>query len=132
MAYLKPPVFVRKVFNPLAMRFGTGGAVTLAVPGRKSGNIQRVPVIPVEVDGVRYLVTPRGETDWVKNLRAAGGNATLETKAGTEEFASSEVPVAERGPILEAYKKVAGRAVKALFEQLPNPEDHPTFRLSAR
>jgi hypothetical protein len=132
MAYLKPPLFVRKVFNPLAMRFGAGGAVTLAVPGRKTGNVQRVPVIPVEVDGARYLVTPRGETDWVKNLRAAGGNATLESKSGTEEFASSEVPVGERGPILEEYRKVAGKAVKALFEKLPDAEDHPTFRLSPR
>jgi hypothetical protein len=45
------------------MRFGAGGARTLAVERRRSGGLQRVPVIPVEHEGARYLVSPRGEAD---------------------------------------------------------------------
>lgn len=45
------------------------GAQTLTVTGRKSGVPHRVPVNPVTVDGVRYLVAPRGVTDWVRNVR---------------------------------------------------------------
>ncbi|HEX2504260.1 MAG TPA: nitroreductase/quinone reductase family protein, partial [Miltoncostaeaceae bacterium] len=73
MAYLAPPWFARRVFNPIAMRFGLSGTETVTVPGRRTGRPLRVPVIPVEHAGARYLVSTRGESDWVKNLRAAGG-----------------------------------------------------------
>ncbi len=126
MAYLKPPLVVRKVFNPIAMRFGIGGARALVVERRTSGGLQRVPVIPVEHDGARYLVCPRGETEWVKNLRAARGAGEL--KPGGR-FSATEVPVAERGPVIEHYREVAGAAVKGLFEKLPDPADHPVFRI---
>jgi hypothetical protein len=126
MAYLKPPLFVRKVFNPVAMRFGVGGAQALVVERRTSGGSQRVPVIPVEHEGARYLVCPRGETEWVKNLRAAGGVGELEPDG---RFTATEVPVGERGPILDHYREVAGAAVKGLFEKLPDPADHPVFRI---
>ena len=72
MAYLKPPAVTRKLFNPLAMRLGLGGSVTLAVAGRTSGVTRQVPVIPVEHDGGRYIVSTRGESDWVRNARSAG------------------------------------------------------------
>ncbi|MGI8421970.1 MAG: nitroreductase/quinone reductase family protein [Gaiellaceae bacterium] len=124
MAYLKPPLFVRRVFNPIAMRFVIGGSTTLGVVGRRSGVLQQVPVIPIEHDGVRYVVSARGETDWVKNLRAAGT-----AKLGGEPIRVTEVPVGERPPILETYKAVAGRAVASLFKQLPEPGDHPVFRI---
>ena len=82
MAYLKPAFFMCSVFNRLAMRFGIGGAVTLAVAGRRSGREQTIPVIPVTVVGARYLVSPRGEDDGVRNLQAAGG-AELRDKPST-------------------------------------------------
>ena len=72
MAYLKPPLFAKRVFNPLAMRFGISGTETLVVPRRRSGEPQRVPVIPVDYQGARYIVSTRGESDWVRNLREAG------------------------------------------------------------
>jgi hypothetical protein len=131
MPYRKPNIFVRKVFNPLAMRTGIGGTRTLVVPRRKSGGEQRVPVIPLDHDGGRYLVSPRGDTDWVRNLRAAGGSAALEGRGGGA-FESVEVPVDERGPILDRYRDVAGRAVAAHFEALPDAADHPVFRLQPR
>jgi len=61
MAYLKPPGFA-KVLNPLAMRFGISGTATLEVRRRRSGQTQRVPVIPVEVEGKQYAVSSRGES----------------------------------------------------------------------
>ena len=73
MAYPKPALFMRSVFNRLAMRFGIGGSVTLAVAGRRSGREQTIAVIPMTVAGARYLVSPRGEADRVDNLQAAGG-----------------------------------------------------------
>jgi hypothetical protein len=125
MAYRKPNAFVRRVFNPLAMKFGIGGTVALSVRRRRSGKTQRVPVIPIELGDHRYLVSPRGETDWVKNLRASG-----EGELGGERVQAVEIPVGERGPILDRYEEVAGRAVESHFKALPDASDHPTFRVS--
>jgi hypothetical protein len=124
MAYLKPPFFVRRVFNPLAMRFGIGGTKTLTVSRRRSGGTQKVPVIPVEHHGARYVVSTRGETEWVRNLRASG----------TAEFAgqsvrATELAPAERAPVIAAYRPVAGKTVDAYWKKLPDDSDHPVFRL---
>jgi deazaflavin-dependent oxidoreductase (nitroreductase family) len=100
------------------------GVQKLSVRGRRSGQARSVPVIPIEVDGARYLVSPRGEADWVKNLRAAG-----ECELKGKRFRAEEVPVEEREPILARYQKVAGRAVKSHFDALPSPSDHPVFRI---
>ncbi len=129
MPYLRPPLFVRNVFNPLAMRFGIGGAEVLEVPRRRSGGVQRVPVITVERDGHRYLVCPRGETQWVRNLRASG-TCRVGRHGKEQPFAAVEIPVAERGPVISDYRVKAGRAVKSLFEKLPDDKDHPVFRLT--
>ena len=68
MAYLKPPALTRHLANPLAMRLQGRGVATLTVVGRRTGVLRKVPVIPVEVDGSRYLVSPYGESEWVRNL----------------------------------------------------------------
>jgi len=128
MAYRKPNAFTRKVFNPLAMRFNISGTEALAVRRRKSGGTQRVPLIRIEVGGDDYLVSPRGESDWVKNLRAAG-EAELEGKDAKRRVRVVEIPVEERPPILEAYQAKAGRAVASHFKALPDPADHPVFRV---
>ena len=130
MPYVRPPFFVRRVFNPIAMRFGISGTQALAVRGRRSGEIRRVPVIPVDHDGARYLVSPRGETEWVRNLRKAG-EGELHSKAGVARFRAVELPVAERPPVIAAYRAVAGRAVASFFTALPDAADHPVFRLDA-
>jgi deazaflavin-dependent oxidoreductase (nitroreductase family) len=130
MAYLRPPLFVRKVFNPLAMRFGIGGAVTLTTMGRRSGKPSRIPVIPIEHEGARYLVSTRGESPWVHNLRAAG-TGELEQKGQRTRFRSSELPVDERPPIIAAYRAKVGREVNAYFSKLPDAKDHPVFRIDA-
>jgi hypothetical protein len=94
--------------NPLVSGLRTGGVATLTVVGRNSGRPRTVPVIPVEVDGVRYLVSPFGESEWVRNLqRREPGScaATLET------FQAAELPVAQRTRIIAAYRKGARRDV---------------------
>ncbi len=63
MAYLKPPTLTRRLANPLAMRLNTRGVATLTLAGRRTGKARKVPVIPVEVGGSRYLVSPYGESD---------------------------------------------------------------------
>jgi deazaflavin-dependent oxidoreductase (nitroreductase family) len=114
------------------MRLEICGTRPLAVRGRRSGVVHRVPLIPVEVDGVRYLVSPRGETDWVRNLRAAGEGELHARKDGVHRFCATELPPAERTPIIAAYRKMAGRAVSSFFEEMPDPADHPVFRLDDR
>jgi hypothetical protein len=128
MAYLKPPAFVKHVFNPIAKRFGIGGASELLVRRRKTGEQQSIPVIPVEYDGARYVVSTRGESEWVRNMRAAGA-CELSGKSGTARFTAVEVPVVERGPIIVAYREAAGKTVTTYWEKLPDDADHPVFRL---
>lgn len=130
MAYLRPPLLVRKVFNRVAMALGLAGSTVLAVPGRRTGEMQEIPVIPVDHDGSRYLVSTRGESEWVRNLRAAGGRVELRRRGRpAERYRAVEVPVDERGPVIEAYRAKAGRTVEAYWRKLPDPVDHPTFRL---
>jgi deazaflavin-dependent oxidoreductase (nitroreductase family) len=128
MAYLKPNAFTRKVFNPIAMRLGTGGSETLVVPRRRTGAPQRIPVIPVEHEGSRYIVSTRGESDWVRNLREAGGGE-IESKAGLEAFRAAEIPLEQRDAIIAAYREKAGKTVETYWKQLPDPKDHPVFRV---
>jgi hypothetical protein len=132
MAYLKPPIFTRRVFNPLAMRWGISGVSTLVIPGRTTGESQRLPVIPVKYDEHRYLVSTRGESEWVRNLRAADGKGELRRRDVTESVQAVEVPVGERDPIISAYRAVAGKTVSSYFTKLPDPADHPVFRIESR
>ena len=81
--------------------------VTLEVVGRKSGKTISFPLVMAVVDGERYLVSMLGEkANWVQNLRAAGGRATLRHGV-TEEVRLDEVDIALRPPILKAYLKRA-------------------------
>jgi deazaflavin-dependent oxidoreductase (nitroreductase family) len=130
MAYLRPPAFQRKVFNKLAMKFGVGGSATLVVRGRRSGNDVAVPVIPVDYAGARYVVSTRGESQWVRNLRA-GGKAELRSKGKSEQLTATEVPLADRPPIIEAYRAKAGKTVTGYWKKLPEPVDHPVFKVEA-
>jgi deazaflavin-dependent oxidoreductase (nitroreductase family) len=129
MTYLKPPALTRHVVNPIVMRFHPGGVATLTVVGRRSGVSRKVPVIPVEIDGVRYLVAPYGESQWVRNLRASGGGE-LTNRGQRQIVQAREVPVDQRGPIITAYRRLVSRTVRSCFTTLPDAKDHPVFRLS--
>jgi deazaflavin-dependent oxidoreductase (nitroreductase family) len=130
VAYLAPPWLTRRVFNPLAMRLGISGVQTITVQGRRSGEPMRVPVIPVEHAGARYLVSTRGESDWVRNLRAAGGGE-LTRRGRAQRFSADEVPVADRPPVIAAYRAKVGRQVEGYWKALPDPADHPVFLIDA-
>jgi deazaflavin-dependent oxidoreductase (nitroreductase family) len=129
MTYLKPPAFTRHLANPLAMRISARGVATLTVVGRRTGEHRKVPVIPVEVGQSRHLVSPYGESDWVRNLRAAG-QGELSSKGQAEVFHASEVPVEERADIIARYREVAGSHLGPYFMKLPDPKDHPVFRVA--
>ena len=81
--------------------------VTLEVVGRKSGKMISFPLAMTEMNGERYLVSMLGEeTNWVRNVRAAGGKARL--RHGTsEQVLLEEVDVKQRAPILKAYLQLA-------------------------
>ena len=70
-AYVRPSAILNKVLNPITVALG--GKTVLVVRGRKSGKLLKVPMDPPFAwNGTRYLVSPRGETHWARNLRAAG------------------------------------------------------------
>src|SRR3954464_15598052 len=80
------------------------GSRVLAVRGRTSGEARTTPVNLLTLDGHRYLVAPRGETQWVKNLRVAG-EGELRVGRKVERFRSSEVTDVDKVPVLRAYLK---------------------------
>jgi hypothetical protein len=128
MAYLKPPWFTAKIFNKVAMATGVSGCETLTVT-RRSGAHRQLPVITVDVGGTKYLVSTRGESQWVKNVRATP-KVILTTQAGAVPYLLKEVPVDQREPVLAAYRTKAGKTVEGYFRKLPNPADHPVFTLT--
>jgi deazaflavin-dependent oxidoreductase (nitroreductase family) len=130
MAYLKPPWFTVKVFNRIAMATGIGNSETLTVTKRGTREPQHIPVVTVDVGGTRYLVSTRGESQWVKNVRA-DPTVTLTDKSGAKKYVARETPASERQPILTAYQQKAGRVVDGYFRKLTDPADHPVFALTA-
>jgi deazaflavin-dependent oxidoreductase (nitroreductase family) len=129
MSYLKPPALTVKVFNKLAMMSALWGVNTLEVAGRSTGASQHVPVIPIERDGALYVVSTRGEAEWVRNVRAAGA-LRLGQKGDLTAYRAEEVPVGERSAVIAAYRAKAGREVNGYFTKLPADADHPVFRLT--
>jgi deazaflavin-dependent oxidoreductase (nitroreductase family) len=126
--YAKPGRLVRSVANPIAMRLGV--ATTLVVKGRRTGASRRTPVKVLDHHGALYLVSPRGEADWVKNLRVAG-IGRLNRWGREKPFRAVELPEPERPPIIEEYRKRYG-AIPFIGEQFrarPHPSDHPVFRI---
>jgi deazaflavin-dependent oxidoreductase (nitroreductase family) len=141
--FKEPGWFTRKVFNPLVgwlSRHGLSiaGSRVLEVKGRKSGEWRRTPVNPLPFDGALYLVAPRGETQWVRNMRASGGGRLVGRK--TEEFTVVELDDAEKPPLLRAYLEKWKWEVGAFFdgvgpdasekELLRIAPEKPVFRIS--
>jgi deazaflavin-dependent oxidoreductase (nitroreductase family) len=129
MTYIKPGFLLRRVVNPMAAKLGM--ATILAVRGRSSGTWRTVPVNVLELDGASYLVASWGETQWARNLRAAGGGE-LRRGRSAWPFTAEEVDPTERPPIIAAYRArwESRPGVRRQFAQLPDSADHPVFRLS--
>jgi hypothetical protein len=139
-----PDWFTRHVFNPflnLLMRLGLSmrGSRVLEHRGRSSGELHYTPVNLLTIDGVDYLVAPRGETQWVRNVRAADGNLVLILGRKRQIGTATEVPVSERPAILKIYLNRWKSEVGRFFDGLsPDASDaefaavaerHPVFSL---
>ena len=109
----------------------------LEVPGRKSGQTRSNPIVVATVDGKRYLVSMLGpESDWVKNVEAAQGDAVVH-RGARHRVHLVLVPPHERAPVLREYVRIApsGRlhfpvavgAPLSEFERIA--ADYPVFRI---
>jgi deazaflavin-dependent oxidoreductase (nitroreductase family) len=129
--YLKPPWMQRHVGKRMALLFGRSRLSKLSVTGRRTGRWRTTPVAVLDHEEQRYLVSYRGESEWVRNLRASAGRARIRHKRQVEEITVTEVPVAERTPLLKVYSGRYGKfpTVADVLRALPDPADHPTFRI---
>ncbi len=93
------------------------GSRVLTVSGRSSGTPRSVPVNLLPLAGERYLVSPRGVTQWVRNVRVAGV-AELRVGRRIEQVRLVEVPVDERVPVLRVYLSRWGWEVGRFVEGL--------------
>jgi deazaflavin-dependent oxidoreductase (nitroreductase family) len=142
--YQRAGWFTKNVFNRTVAAFtragvSIAGSRILEVPGRKSGEPRRTPVNLMTFEGQRYLVAPRGRTQWVRNLRVSGSGRLLVGRRA-EEFSAVELPDAEKVPLLRSYLKKwsweTGRFFGGVGADAPEEElrriapDHPVFRIS--
>jgi deazaflavin-dependent oxidoreductase (nitroreductase family) len=144
-AYVAPDWFTRNVFNPFVAaltRVGISvwGSRVLEVRGRTSGEPRRTPVNLLAVAGARYLVAPRGQTQWVRNLRASGEGELLLGRR-RDRFVATELADDEKEPVLRAYlqrwtwevgKFFGGIGADSTSEDLRRiAPHHPVFRVEA-
>jgi deazaflavin-dependent oxidoreductase (nitroreductase family) len=117
------------------------GSRVLYVRGRSSGEWRTTPVNPLPYEGSRYLVAPRGHTQWVKNLRVAGGGE-LHVGKRIETFTAVELADAGKPEILRAYLRKWKMEVGVFFDGIgPDATDaqlldiapgYPVFRITVK
>ncbi len=115
------------------------GSRELRVRGRKSGKWRSTPVNLLTLAGEHYLVAPRGETQWVRNLRVAG-DGELRVGRRIQVFRATELADTEKVEVLRAYLKRWKAEVGTFFggvgadasdaDLLRIAPDHPVFRLT--
>lgn len=143
--FKRPGWFTKNVFNRIVAgltRLGISvwGSRVLEVRGRISGEWRRTPVNLLTLDGERYLVSPRGHSQWVRNMRASGGGRLL-IGPRSESFSAVELTDdAEKVPVLRAYLKRWKAEVGVFFDGVgPDSSEqelreiapkHPVFRLA--
>jgi deazaflavin-dependent oxidoreductase (nitroreductase family) len=119
--YVRPTSVDRWTGKALATMARVGisvmGSRELRVRGRKTGVVRANVVNVLQLDGTQYLLAPRGTTDWVRNLRAAGAGE-LRLGRRVQSFAAAEVPDGEKEPIMRAYLQRWGFEVSRFFEGL--------------
>ncbi len=141
--YIEPDWFTRNMFNPLVARctkwgLSLWGSRVLEVPGRVSGEIRTTPVNVLTIDDRRYLVAPRGTTQWVLNVRASG-SCDLRVGRRREHVSLIEIDDADKPEILRAYLRRWKWEVGQFFDGVgPDATDdellaagpkHPVFEL---
>jgi deazaflavin-dependent oxidoreductase (nitroreductase family) len=116
-----------------------GPLALIETPGRHSGRRHRVPVVVLQVDGTRWLVSPFGDTAWVRNVRA-GGEVRLGRGRRLRNVELTEVPVGDRAPLLRRFRRRFGAIpfVRAAFDAsghdgvdafAAEADRHPVFRI---
>jgi deazaflavin-dependent oxidoreductase (nitroreductase family) len=141
--YLEPDWFTQHVFNPMVRHLtnlgvSVMGSRELRVRGRQSGQWRATPVNLLTLDGQQYLVAPRGTTQWVRNLRAAG-EGELRVGRRVQRFRPTELADADKTDVLRAYVKRWKFEVGKFFEGFDpdGPDDQlaemapgfPVFRI---
>ncbi|HLA19300.1 MAG TPA: nitroreductase/quinone reductase family protein [Dehalococcoidia bacterium] len=143
MTFYRRPMKLTQIMNRFVSWLASLGlmpsdTVTLEVKGRRSGSVRSNVVTWVEHEGSRYLVSPRGESEWVRNLRAAGGDAVLRHR-GRRPVRLEELPAEERAPIIQVYLRKTARATRQHFGVDPKAgleefeaiaARHPVFRIA--
>ena len=144
--YVRPGWFTTNVFNRLVAgltRAGVSvlGSRVLAVRGRKTGEWRTTPVNLLAHEGARYLVAPRGVTQWVRNVRA-GCDVELRRGRRREPVALVELTDDEKLPVLRAYLRRWKVEIGAFFQGMgPDAPDadlariapgYPAFRVEVR
>jgi deazaflavin-dependent oxidoreductase (nitroreductase family) len=143
--YLRPDWFTQHIFNPLVLlltRLGVSvyGSRILAVRGRKTGQWRTTPVNLLEFRGQRYLVAPRGVTEWVRNIRVSK-SAELRLGSRREPIQVVELPDTEKPALLRHYlqrwKWEVGQFFEGVGPDAPDSEieriapNHPVFSISS-
>ncbi len=133
--YVEPDRFTRSVFNPIVSRLtrwglSVWGSRILEVPGRVSGELRTTPVNVLELGERRYLVAPRGTTQWVRNVRASG-SCDLRVGRHREHVALVEVDDAGKAEILRAYLRRWKWEVGQFFDGVgPDSSDADLFAIA--
>jgi deazaflavin-dependent oxidoreductase (nitroreductase family) len=132
-----PPPRWMVTLNVVLLRRGlsVGSQHLLEVSGRRSGIVRSTPVSIVTVGGERYIVAAFADADWVKNVRAAGA-ATLRRGSRSERITLTELPAAERAPVLRAFPEQVRGGVRFFgtgdSEEIVRQADrYPVFRIEA-
>ncbi|HMK96071.1 MAG TPA: nitroreductase/quinone reductase family protein [Acidimicrobiales bacterium] len=136
--YRKPGPFMRRFTNPVlgaAVRLGVSvwGSRVLEVRGRKSGTVRRTPVNLLSYEGREYLVSPRGDTQWARNVRADNGRLVLMLGRRRDERAVTELTDDEKPPVLRAYLRRWKLEVGMFFEGVgPGSSDQELLRIASK
>jgi deazaflavin-dependent oxidoreductase (nitroreductase family) len=143
--YRQPGWFTRNVFNRLVAGLtGLGvsvwGSRVLEVPGRKTGEPRRTPVNVLTYEGEQYLVSPRGNGQWVRNVRANDGKLDLLLGRKRTHHTATELADGDKTAVLRAYLKRWKMEVGVFFDGVTGDSSdeelraiapkHPVFMLS--
>src|SRR5258708_8020385 len=127
----REPSAVEKIFNRafgflVGLGLGFPYNYLLQVRGRKSGKLYSTPIDLLEQNGKRYLVAPRGRTQWVRNAEAAG-EIILKRGGTRQKYRLRSIPDSDKAPILKAYLDTFKREVHTYF---PLPAGSPVETFS--
>ena len=142
MAFYRRPAKLTQIMNGALGWLASLGLtpshmITLEVKGRRSGETRSTVMNMVEYEGARYVVSPRGEAEWVRNVRAAGGEAVIRHR-GRRSVRLEEIEVEQRAPILKKYLGENAMSTKQHFGIDPKADvaefaavaaRHPVFKV---